>query len=33
MFIPLIVFGVAVVMIAYEVARPGHSWPQVLELL
>ena len=29
MMIPLIVLGVAVVMIACEVARPGRSWPQV----
>ena len=29
MMIPLIVLGVAIVMMACEVARPGRSWPRV----
>lgn len=29
MIIPIIVIGVAAVMMACEVARPGRSWPQV----
>jgi len=31
MLISLIVLGVALVMIAIEVARPGRSWPQVAD--
>ena len=30
MMIPLIVLGVAIVMMAIEAARPGRSWPQVV---
>jgi len=29
MMIPLIVLGVAIVMMACEAARPGRSWPRV----
>jgi sterol desaturase/sphingolipid hydroxylase (fatty acid hydroxylase superfamily) len=29
MLVPVLVFGVALVMIACELARPGRSWPQV----
>src|SRR5262245_43059607 len=29
MFVPLVVLGVAIVMMVWEAASPGRSWPQV----